>query len=55
MQIPKNLTTRLSQDVWELAVQHAQTEGLGSPRDAVERMVRLFSRDSTAQSPRVEA
>lgn len=44
MEIPKNKTTRLSEDVWRLAIEHAKAEGLGSPREAIERMVRLSQR-----------
>ena len=32
MKIPKNKTTRLSEDVWKLAIEHAKAEGLGSIR-----------------------
>lgn len=54
MKMPKQRSIRLSDDVWQIAIDHAKAEGLGSPRDAVERMIRLFSRGSTPSSPQVE-
>ena len=43
MKIPQGKALRLSDDVWQLALTHAKQEGLGSPREAIERMVRLFA------------
>lgn len=54
MKVPKNLTTRLSEDVWEIAVDQAAEQGLATPRQAIERIVRLHGTsddsDQTKQS-----
>ena len=55
MEIPRHRTMRISEDIWYIAIEHAQTEGLSTPRDAVERMVRLFVKEAASQSAHVEA
>ena len=51
MQIPSGLTMRLSKDVWDIALEHAELEGLSTPRQAIERIVRLHSKVAQPATP----